>query len=252
MKTFKEYLNEKDSVYGVFAKTSDPLIVRALGRSGFDFVILDNEHGPNSLRDTFSLVMASYLAGVYPIVRVGKLLDIDIQRTLDLGIAGIQIPQIQSGEDAQLVQKYTKFFPRGKRGVCPYVAAADCGFIESSEYFAAQNEVSVIIHIEGVEGINNFESIIAVEDIDVIFIGPYDLSQSLGIPGQVNDPKLIKEIEKLVARCREENKHVGIFTDNVETAHRYRDLGVKYIAVSVDVRIFGRACSDLVEQLNER
>jgi len=249
MKTFKEFLNEKETVYGVFAKTNDPLFIKVFGKSGFDYVILDNEHGPNSVRETYSLIMSSWLVGMYPIVRVGKLSDIEIQRILDLGVAGIQIPQIQSREDAENARKYAKFYPKGKRGVCRYVSAADCGFIDGDTYFRAQNEVSVIIQIEGVEGIQNFDEIIEVEDIDVIFIGPYDMSQSLGIPGQVDNPKLTDEILKLVEKCKKRNKCIGIFADDVETAGRYRDLGVKYVSVSVDVGIFGKACLSMVEQL---
>ena len=96
MKTFKEYLNEKDTVYGVFAKTNDPFFIKVMGKAGFDFVILDNEHGPNAVRETYPLILASEASGMYPIVRVGKLEDITIQRIMDLGVAGVQIPQIQS------------------------------------------------------------------------------------------------------------------------------------------------------------
>jgi len=249
MKTFKEYLNEKETVYGVFAKTNDPFVVKVIGKSGFDFIILDNEHGPNSERETYPLIMASFLAGMYPIVRVGKISDIIIQRALDLGVGGIQIPQIQSQEDAMNVRKYTKFFPKGKRGVCRFVPAANGGLMDGDQYSREQNEVAVIIHIEGIEGIQHLDKILEVEDIDVIFIGPYDLSQSLGIPGQVNNPKLTTEIQKIVKKCREKNKHVGIYADDVETAKKYKDSGVKYIAISVDLNIMGKACSGLVKQL---
>ena len=249
MKNFKDYLNEKDTVYGVFAKTNDPFFIKVIGKSGFDFVILDNEHGPNSERETYPLITTSFLAGMYPIMRVGKISDIIIQRALDLGIAGIQIPQIQCREDAENVRKYTKFYPKGKRGVCRFVSAADGGLMDGNDYFREQNEVAVVIHIEGIEGIKHFDEIIKVEDIDVIFIGPYDLSQSLGIPGQVNHPKLTAEIEKLVDKCNKSNKYVGIYADDVATAKHYKDLGVKYIAISVDLNIFGQACLSLVEQL---
>ena len=250
MNHFKDYLNEKETVYGIFAKTNDPFFIRIIGRSGFDFVILDNEHGPNSVRETYPLIMTALATGIYPVVRVGKLDDITIQRILDLGVSGIQIPQIQSRDDAEKVRKYTKFFPKGKRGVCKYVMAADGSIMDKDEYFRSQNDnVVVIIHIEGIEGIHHFDSIIEVEDIDIIFIGPYDLSQSLGIPGQVNHPKLIDEIRALVEKCKKQKKHVGIYVDDVEAAKRYKDLGVKYIAVSVDVGIFARACLNLSEQL---
>ena len=249
MKTFKEYLKKKDAVFGVFAKTNDPFIVNVIGKSGFDYIILDNEHGPNSVRETYPLITTALSAGIYPIVRVGKLDDITIQRILDLGVAGVQIPQIQCREDAENACKFSKFYPKGKRGVCRYVMAADGGIMDGEAYFRSQNEVAVIIHIEGVEGIERFDEIVEVEDIDIIFIGPYDLSQSLGIPGQVNNPVLIDEIEKLVNKCKEKNKNAGIYVDDIKTAKRYKAIGVKYISISVDVNILARACVSMVEQL---
>jgi len=251
MVNFREYLEEKETVYGVFCKTNDPFFIKVLGRAGFDYVILDNEHGPNSVRETFPLVMTAWATGMYPIVRVGKLEDIRIQRILDLGVAGVQIPQIQGRGDAERAREYSKFFPKGRRGVCAYVMAADGGLMDKNTYFESQNEVTVIIHIEGKEGISNLDEIIEVEDIDVIFIGPYDLSQSLGIPGQVDDPRLIQEIKSIVAKCRAKNKNVGIYVDDVETAKRYKDIGVKYISVSVDVNIFARASKHLADSLKE-
>ena len=250
MKSFKKVLAEKDTVYGVFCKTNDPFFIHVMGKAGFDFAILDNEHGPNSIRETFTLITAAKAAGMHPVVRVGKLDDITIQRILDLGVSGVQIPQIQSGEDARKVRHFSKFHPKGKRGMCAYVMAADGGLMDKNDYFTSQNEdVAVIIHIEGTEGIENLDDIIAVDDIDVIFIGPYDLSQSLGIPGQVNDPKCIAAIKTIVEKCQAKNKDMGIFADNVETAKRYKDLGVKYISISVDVGIFGKACKELADNL---
>lgn len=250
MKSFKELLDTKDTVFGVFCKTNDPFFIKVLGKSGFDFVILDNEHGPNSIRETFPLVMTAWATGMYPIVRVGKLEDIRIQRTLDLGIAGVQIPQIQSKEDAEKVRRFSKFHPKGKRGMCRYVMAADGGLVSGADYFSGQNDdVAVIIHIEGKEGIDCLDDIIAVEDIDVIFIGPYDLSQSLGIPGQVQDPRVVSAIETIVTKCKAKKKHVGIYVDDVATAKKYKDMGIKYIGISVDVNIFAKACKSMADQL---
>src|SRR5581483_6615614 len=98
---FREYLRLKDVVHGVFCKTNDPFFIEILGKSGFDFVILDCEHGPNSVRDLYPLVMAAWLNGAYPIVRVGSLEESELQRVLDLGVAGVQIPHIESSQDAE-------------------------------------------------------------------------------------------------------------------------------------------------------
>ncbi|PIE32465.1 aldolase [candidate division KSB3 bacterium] len=250
-KNFREYLESKDTVFGVFTKTNDPFFIEILGKAGFDFVILDTEHGPNDPRAVYPLIMAAKLNNMYPVVRVPKLTDIDIQRTLDLGVSGVQIPQIQCKEDAIKVKQYTRFHPKGMRGLCRFVRPADFSLKDKSDYFAEQNEVTTIIHIEGVEGINNLDEIIQVEDIDIIFIGPYDLSQSMGIPGEVEHPELLTEIEKIVEKCKVHNKHIGIFTESVSLALKYKALGIKYISYSVDVGIFAEACSSIVKQLNE-
>ncbi len=143
------------------------------------------------------------------------------------------------------------FHPKGLRGRCRYVRPAAFSLMEKEQYIQSQNDVTVIIQVEGVEGIKNFNAILEVEDLDIIFIGPYDLSQSMGIPGQVDHPDLLNEIEKLVNQCNDKGRFTGIFTDDIPTAMKYRELGVKYIAYSVDVGIFAQACKSAVDRFVE-
>lgn len=248
---FKEYLREKEVVLGLFSKTSDPLFVEATGKAGFDFIILDAEHGPNSVRDIYPLVVAAALNGIYPVVRVPKLEDISIQKIMDLGPAGIQIPKIRNKTDVELAVKDSRFYPKGLRGLCRYVRPAAFSLMEKDQYMQSQNDVTVIIQVEGLEGIKNFNAILEVDELDVIFIGPYDLSQSMGIPGQVDHPDLLNDIEKLVNQCNDKGRFTGIFTDDIPTAMKYRELGVKYIAYSVDVGIFAQACKSAVDMFVE-
>lgn len=248
---FRTRLDE-GPVYGVFAKTNDPFFIEVLGHSGFDFVILDNEHGPNGPRDLYPLLLAAEASGLSPIVRVGVNSAIEIQRVMDLGVAGVQIPQIQSGADARAAVDFSHYHPIGMRGLCRFVRAADFSMREKGAYFDEQNRLVTIVHVEGTEGVEAFEEIVAVEGIDVIFIGPYDLSQSLGLPGQVSHPKVASAVEDLVRRCRERKKHAGIFVESVDAAHRYRDLGVSYIAYSVDVGLFADRCREVVAGLHGR
>jgi 4-hydroxy-2-oxoheptanedioate aldolase len=250
-KTFRDFIYSKETVFGVFAKTCDPLFIEVMGRSGFDFVILDNEHGPNSTRDLYPLIMAAENSNMYPVVRVGKLSDIDIQRTLDLGVAGIQVPQVQTRKHATDVVRHARFHPQGARGVCCFVRPARFSLMNMDDYFSSQNHVVTIIHIEGMEGMRNLEEIIKVDGIDIIFIGPYDLSQSMGIPGAINHPELVKAIEDIIGKCRLRNKYTGIFTNSMADAKRYISLGVKYLAFSADTGIMARACSDFTKELNQ-
>lgn len=248
---FKNYLKTKEHVFGVFAKTNDPFFVEIMGKAGFDFVILDNEHGPNSPGDTYPLILASYQSGMYPVVRVPSLNDIEIQRILDLGVGGVEIPQIRNKADALKVKEFTRFDPKGKRGVCKFVRAADFSLKAPDPFFREQNEVTTIIHLEGTEAVNNLEEILEVDDIDILFVGPYDLSQSLGMPGKVTDPVVLKEIERIVKICKKRKRDMGIFTDTMETAKMYKEAGVKYISYSVDVGIFANACKEIASELKE-
>jgi len=246
---FKKLLETQEHVFGVFAKTSDPFFIEILGLSKFDFVILDSEHGPNTYREMYPLILACQNNNIHPIVRVGKLDDIEIQKYLDLGLSGIQIPQVNTKKDAESVKKYTKFFPNGMRGVCRYVRPADFSLKDKSEYFKEQNELVNIIHIEGETGINNLDEIINVENIDIVFIGPYDLSQSLGIPGEMSNPKLTDKITEIVNKCKLKNKFVGIFTEDINQVKKYKQMGIKYIAFSVDVGLFANICKKTVFDL---
>ena len=249
MTTLNERLSREDPVYGVFAKTNGPFIIEILGKAGFDFVILDSEHGPNSPRDMYPLILASRASGLFPVVRVSTLSETDITRALDLGVAGVQVPQLSTAEQAQKAVHWSRFAPLGSRGVCRFVSAADFSLKARAEYFKDANQITVIGMVEGAEGIRNLDEILQVEGIDVLFIGPYDLSQALGVIGEVEHPLVLKEIESIVAKCKERNRTVGSFVDNIATARRFKALGVKYLAYSVDVGIFASACKDLIKEL---
>jgi len=142
-----------------------------------------------------------------------------------------------------------KYSPRGERGVCRYVRAAKYSSMDKFEYFkTANNETMIIAHIEGVEGINNLNEIMSVVGIDVIFIGPYDLSQSLGIPGEVNHSLVIEKMKEVVLKCKQNKIAVGTFADDIETAKSWVSLGVQYMAFSVDVGILYEASKQIVKK----
>ena len=183
----KEVLKEGKNGFGTFLKFTDPAVVEIMGFAGFDFVIIDQEHGPISLQSAQNMLRAAESANITPVIRVTDNAETLILRALDIGAQGIEIPQINTKSDALRAVKAVKYSPQGQRGLCRYVRAADYSSMDRYKYFKyASQETMIIAHIEGVEGINNLEEILSVAGIDVIFIGPYDLSQSLGIPGQIN------------------------------------------------------------------
>ena len=184
----KNKLSNGDVAIGPFVNLSSGALIEIAAYSGFDFVILDTEHGPLDIPTCEDLCRVAHGVDITPIVRVRENDPAQILRALDIGAGGVQVPQICNKADAEAVVRSAKYSPLGMRGVSPYTRAARY-FADGGTIFERLNASSMIlIHIEGVEGLENLEEIISVPGLDVIFLGPYDLSQSLGIPGQVNDP----------------------------------------------------------------
>lgn len=232
---FTQKLQRKEVVIGPFSKTSDPSMIEAMGFAGFDFVILDLEHGPNSINQAQNLIRAAEISGIFPIIRISSLDASQIGRALDIGAAGIQIPQITTEKEAERAVSFSKFGPAGTRGVCRFVRAANYSSLDRFLYFDQSNDSFVILQLEGTDALNNLEDIVSVPGIDIVFIGPYDLSQSLGVTGRINEPVVIEKVRYIVDVCRSRNIVVGIFADEIEQAKYWMRLGVRYIAYSVDV-----------------
>lgn len=249
MNTLKTKLENGEAVIGPFMKFSDPAAVEIAGLAGFDFVIIDMEHGPISYERAQDLVRAAELRNITPVIRVPENREIYIQRALDIGAGAVQVPQVSTVEAAEHVAKASRFYPEGARGACRYVKAADYSSTPKAEYFShANDKVITIIHIEGLEGIRNLEGIVNVPGIDIIFLGPYDLSQSCGVPGQVDHPEVVKKMTEAVELARKHGKVVGTFVESPESAAKWAKLGVQYLSYSVDVGIYLMACSDIVNK----
>jgi len=245
----KEVLKEGKNVFGPFMKFTDPAAVEIMGFAGFDFVIIDAEHGPISMQNAQNMIRAAEIANITPVIRVANNDEALILRALDIGAQGIEIPQINSKLQAIKAVRSVKYAPQGERGVCRYVRAANYSSINKFKYFKSANkETMIIAHIEGVDGINNLDEILSVPGIDVIFIGPYDLSQSLGIPGEVNNPLVTEKMKEVILKCKKSKVAVGTFADDVETAKSWVSLGVQYMAFSVDVGILYEASKQIVKK----
>ncbi|MEW4922272.1 aldolase/citrate lyase family protein [Algibacter sp. 2305UL17-15] len=241
----------KKFVVGPFMKVSDPALVEVAAFAGFDFVIIDLEHGPNTIQTVQNHVRAAQAKHIVSVIRVPEINENIISQALDIGADYVQVPQIETAEDAKRAVKAAKFFPEGARGACRYVRAADYASMPKENYFGNANKNSgVIIHIEGNIAFNNIDEILKVEGVDVIFIGPYDMSQSCGVPGQINHPKVISTIKEIVEKAVPLGKVVGTFVESPESAKQWIELGVKYISYGVDVGIYYDACKSIVDKVN--
>ncbi len=239
-----------EAALGLFMNCSYAAFTEIAGRAGFDYAIADTEHGPLSIETAEDLCRAGQCGGLAPIVRVRENEPTLIQRALDIGSAGVQVPQISTAADAERAVHSAKYWPYGQRGFSPATRAGDY-FLSGSVGLTDRlnEEQMLIVHIEGKEGVDNLDAILAVPHIDVIFLGPYDLSQSLGIPGQVNDPLITSTMIDAAHRIREAGKFAGTFCGTAESAQFWYRQGIQYLTMGVDIALFGNACRNLVNEV---
>jgi 4-hydroxy-2-oxoheptanedioate aldolase len=239
----------KETVYGTWAQSTDPALTECVGHAGFDFIILDMEHGTGSLDNMQNLVRAAENVNLFPIIRVKDNSTTLISEALEIGALGVQIPQIRNAKDVERVIEYSKYQPMGMRGICPFTRAADYSAMDKYEYFNLGNETMVILQLEGNEAIENIDKILEVKGYDIIFIGPYDLSHSLGIVGQIDDPLVFKKGNEIIEKCNKKGIMVGIFSDNLDNVKKWMAQGAKFVTYMVDLPIFYNACKDNLKKI---
>ncbi|NQU96964.1 MAG: aldolase [Chloroflexi bacterium] len=248
----KKRLQAGETVIGPFVIIPSVTLVDTLGHAGMDFCILDTEHGPLDMNTVSELVIAADGTGVAPIVRVGENDERLILRVLDVGAAGVQVPQINVKADAEKVIRAAKYTPLGERGMSIFTRAGDYFKHGPEGHTDRQNdETVVIVHIEGQRGLDNLDEIMTVEGIDVLFLGPYDISQSLGVPGDVLNPKVATAIQQASDKARSQGRAVGSYAKDIEMGKWLLDVGVQYLSINVDATIYMLACENIVRELRK-
>jgi 4-hydroxy-2-oxoheptanedioate aldolase len=242
----KKLISEGKAAIGGFLGLKSPEIVEIMGYAGLDFVIIDSEHGSAGSETLEQMIRAAEVAGITPIVRVTNVFDWTlILRALDSGAQGVQVPMVEDGDTAERVARAARYYPLGRRGLAG-VRAAKYGSIDMARYVQEANEqVMVVAQIETVKGVENAAQIAAVDGIDLVFVGPMDLSQSLGIPAQRSNPLLHETMEKVFAACRAADKPCGTLTASVDEGRRQAAAGLQYLCIS-PAPIFSH-CKSLVQ-----
>ncbi|MCL4459028.1 MAG: aldolase/citrate lyase family protein [Chloroflexi bacterium] len=230
----KQKIRAGEPIFGAFITFPAPPIVEICGHLGFDHVIIDAEHGPMNEESCQDLVRAAEVTGITPLIRVPQIVPQVILRFLDIGALGVHVPQVYTKADATAAVQSVKYYPQGRRGLAG-VRAATYGLATTlSEYVKQANEETMIVlHIENRECVQNLPEILTIEGIDVFFIGPTDLSQSLGVPGRTREPIVEDLITKIIAEVQAAGKTVGIYVSDAETARKYLAAGVRYFATGI-------------------
>lgn len=233
--TTKGKLAAGSVVLGCFIRYDDPSFTEYVAMQGWDFLIFDAEHGTLEPFQVENLARAAEVRGVTPIVRVPANQPHVILRYMDTGVHGLHIPWVNKVEDVEAAVRSVKYHPRGVRGLAGS-RAADWGITEPIGDYTkrANQETLVVVHIETAEAVAAVDDYLNVDGVDVIFLGPTDLSQSLGVPGQLNHPEVVSSMERVAEAVVPSDKSLGLYVGDLETARTWIDRGARYIATGSD------------------
>ncbi len=246
----KKKLKEGKAAIGTFVVCNAPDFVEIAGLAGFDFVIIDNEHGPMRAESSQHMIRAAEVRGITPIVRIPDRLESTILHTLDIGAHGIQVPQVNDAQAAKEIIERSKYEPMGKRGLA-FPKSADYGLSGIPNFTDYSNEQTLIItHCENKTCLDNLEEICKIPEIDVIFLGPYDMSQSMGVTGQVTHELVENAAKKVLEITNKYNKIAGVFAGNGEIAKKRAEQGFKYIAIGMDTTLYSAKCKEEINKFN--
>ena len=247
----KEKIKAGQKVLGTFHELGSATAIEVLGYSGLDFVIIDTEHGPLGAERVQELIRAANGTNAVPLVRTKDSERNSILRMLDVGAMGLVIPNVKSVEEVKRIVEYGKYFPMGNRGIAPTSGSkfwtADYAAQGLDHFFSVSNSETLLLpQCETRECLQNIEEIVGIDGIDGIFVGPYDLSTSLGKPGQFNDPEVVHAIERIVAACKAACKLAFIYTGNLsEVAKRYGQ-GYDAVCYGMDAMLLKNALTEIV------
>jgi 2-keto-3-deoxy-L-rhamnonate aldolase RhmA len=227
-------------------------IAKILEGVGVDFVIIDTEHSAYSSSQIADLIAWFKATDIAPFVRVPQVQYHFIARTLDFGALGVMVPNVKNGAEAKAIVDATKYAPLGQRGIMLGNSNTDFRSVNPPDFLAHSNQNSTIIcQIESVEGIENLEDIATTPGVDVLWVGHFDLTQSMGIPGQFDHPDFLEAMHKVVATARKHHLAAGIQPGSLAQAEEWMEIGYNVISYSSDFPVYTAAMSQAVTDLRK-
>ncbi len=245
--TFKAAIGEDRFQLGLWVALASPYAAEIVSGSGYDWLLIDGEHGPNDIPLLSSQVQAVARSASHPIVRLPVGETWMIKQILDAGAQTLLIPMVESVEQAQALVRAVRYPPHGVRGVGAALGRAS-QFSRIGDYLETANaEICLIVQIESRAGLAALDDIAALDGIDGLFIGPSDLAADMGQLGQPGHPEVTAAIKDAFARIRRAGKARGIMTLSLEQARLYRDMGADFMAIGTDVTLLVSATTKLRE-----
>ncbi len=250
---FKSKLKKQKLTIGSWITLAHTAIAEIMAKAGFDWLVVDLEHSVITVREAEELIRVIDLCGVVPLVRLSANDSVQIKRVMDAGAHGVIVPMVNSVAEAEKAVSAVRYPPKGFRGVG--LARAQGYGTSFSEYLDWVNKESVVIvQVEHIKAVNNLEEILSVDGVDGFIVGPYDLSGSLGVPGQFDHPSMKEAMERIISVGAASGKAPGIHVvePNVEEFRKRIDQGYRFVAYSLDIRMLDCACREGIKKAGLR
>ncbi len=250
--TFKSALAQGDTLYGCWMSIGEGFTAEILGRGGFDWLLIDGEHSPNDIRSIRDQVIALAASDSHAVVRVPVGETWIIKQVLDLGVQTILVPIVETADQARELVRACRYPPEGTRGVGYGVSRAG-GFGQFDNYGpTADAEICLLVQVETKLGLENLDDIIAVDGVDGVFIGPADLSASMGYLGQASHPDMQNTILSALKWISGSGKAAGILTSDDTMIQASLDAGARFVAVAMDIALLLGGAKAVAEKWKTR
>lgn len=250
MKTLKEVINTGDSIVGMWLALGSSYTAEICATGGFDFVLIDAEHGPNDVLTTLQQLQVLAAYPVHSIVRIPNKDSSLIKRYLDVGTVNILAPFINTAKEAQDLVYATRYAPEGIRG-SGYGLGRVSQWGKRTDYpHIASREITLIAQIETTEGLENLEAICVVDGIDAVFFGPADIAASIGKIGQYADAKVVDLILGGMAKAKSLGMPIGVYTADPKLLAKYKNAGASIFGVASDTGILASGARSLAREFS--
>lgn len=247
MNSLKNKLLERQITFGSWLQIGHPASVEVLDDVGFEWLVIDCEHGVIDLETAANMMRAMKRA--IPVVRVAENSTISIRQALDAGACGVIVPMVNTEHEAEQAVKAAKYSPLGERGF-GFCRANNYGVSFDDYVKRANDEIIVVVQVEHIKAVENIKEILKIEGIDGIFVGPYDITGSMGIPGQLDNSQMDAILHKIIEACKESGKSAGIHdvrpTSN--SVDSFLNKGFTFLALGIDAVFMRRDGKDVLDR----
>ncbi len=244
--------NSNEICFGSWSIIYHPMLIEIISSNKLDFLIFDSEHGPWSFDQVANASMICEKNHVSPILRVSDINRGTISKALDCGIHGVQIPNIENKTEIDNIRKFSKFPPIGKRGFSPFTRASNYSSIYSDDFVKKTNDKLLnIIHIENKEGLENIDEILEQDDIDIVFIGLFDLSMMLNLPGKIDHQEVLDSFSLLAKKVIASKKILGSIATRANQINFLAEHSVRYLTFSADCQLINDTYNQIFTSIKE-